>query len=389
MQVNFFSNVAKYAQCDVSNKSIISFAGTKGDSFEPSKKANSPSILRTFMNLDKNYLKQLAKIRMTHKSDILTLLFHPEICYKDTIINKLSDDACHSLNKLKMENFKQYNLVLGVLMKVKLYTKTKDGISEDYITNFVKTLMNCHPVLLQNVIDNNIPIKIYDDLCLYLGAHQATFCHGKKIVENSYDENGLQNVVFNRNIKYIEFAERALSAPITLISGAVQNTYESLPHELGHAFDHYNGTKLGLTPQDIVTVDFEKQENNIRFSPLASFSKEFDTAFFNDYMHMGEVDENNGRKFGETFEELLKNPSFNYYLGVDSGKNKNSLSKEGKETELLVFDDIKARKELFAQMVSYVTSGTVTDAEFAERIEDLFPNCLAFTKDIIQKAEKI
>lgn len=40
-------------------------------------------------------------------------------------------------------------------------------------------------------------------------------------------------------------------------------------------------------------------------------------------------------------------------------------------------------------MVSYVTSGTVTDAEFAERIEDLFPNCLAFTKDIIQKAEKI
>lgn len=388
MQINFVPNVPKHAQRDASNKSRISFAGTKGDSFESSKKVNFPSILRTFMNLDKNYLKQLEKIRITHKSDILTLLFHPEICNQDTIINKLSDDACHSLNKLKAENFKQYILVLGVLMKVKLYTKTKDGISEDYITNFVKTLMNCHPVLLQNVVDNNIPIKIYDDLCLYSGVQHAAFAQGKKIVENSYDENGLQNIVFDRNVKALEFAECAMANPITVL-GVVQNTYESLPHELGHAFDHYNGTKLGLTPQDIVTVDFEKQENNIRFFPLASFSKEFDTAFFNDYMHMGEVDENNGRKFGETFEELLKNPSFNYYLGVDLGKNKKSRPEESKKSATLVFDDIKARKELFAQMVSYVTSGTVTDAEFDERIEDLFPNCLAFTKDIIQKAEKI
>lgn len=59
----------------------------------------------------------------------------------------------------------------------------------------------------------------------------------------------------------------------------IQNTYRSLPHELAHAFDFYNRTELGYTPQNFITINLERHDVNSRFYPLVSCSKEFDEAF--------------------------------------------------------------------------------------------------------------
>ena len=105
---------------------------------------------------------------------------------------------------------------------------------------------------------------------------------------------------------------------------------------------------------------------------MPSFSKEFDNAITADLMHMFEIDEKEGKPQGQTFKELLKDNDFKYYFGVYD----NSY-------DSVCFNDVTARKELFAQMVSYVTRGKLTNKNFQARIEELFPNCLDFTRKIL------
>lgn len=40
-------------------------------------------------------------------------------------------------------------------------------------------------------------------------------------------------------------------------------------------------------------------------------------------------------------------------------------------------------------MMSYVSFGYVTNEEFNNRIEELFPNCLNFAKDVLDKAQNL
>ena len=367
-------------------KNQVSFSSTTSEFSDDEKQKSISLFLNVLSTLDKNYQNRLKELAIQKNVKPKALLLHPEICLKNPI-RVIPQEVRPVLNDLKIQNENHYNLVMKVISKIMLYTKTQTGVSEDYISNFIKKLITCSPVLLKNVIDNDIPIKIYDDVVLYLGSQQAGFAQGKKVIEGKYDKNGLHIVEMDKSYKTLQFSERALGNPIT-VWGVVQNTYESLPHELAHAFDYYNGTKLGLTAQDFITVDLEKDENNDRFSPLASFSKEFEKAFYEDFVLMGERDEQKGKPFGTTFKELLNKPNFAYYFGIDKS-NSEKNEEENKTDELPRIDDINARKELFAQMVSYVTAGYVTNIEFNKRIEELFPNCLKFTKELLERAESI
>ena len=85
---------------------------------------------------------------------------------------------------------------------------------------------------------------------------------------------------------------------------------------------------------------------------------------------MCEEDVIQGRRYGETFDSLLDDSNFDYYLGAS-----NPISPQR-------YNDIIARKELFAQMVAYVTDGKVTNDEFNRRVETLFPNSLEFARKL-------
>lgn len=394
MVVNFSTNIFKinnsynvFAKAPKNN--TVSFKALNEDKFEPSNKADN-SIAELFMSLDKKYFNAIKKYSAERNIDLTALLFDPERCPQK------------KLNMLHISNFlsdklstgtispKQGRLLFTILNNITLYEKTEEGVSQDYLAKFIETLTSCNYTLLKNIVDNKIPIAIYDDAVLYKGLSHASYCQGKKIIPNEYDVNGLPMIVIDEEKRGLKFAEKAFTKPITIL-GQVQNTYESLPHELGHAFDYCNGTKLGLSPQDCVTMDFVNKDNNLRHMPLASFSKEFDKAFFDDYVLMGKKDEQNGRAFGTTFKELLKNPNFSYYIGADPKTIKRISPKDtnGNIIRKLLFDDVTARKELFAQAISYVTAGYVTNSEFNERIEELFPNILNFAKDTINKAEEL
>ena len=88
---------------------------------------------------------------------------------------------------------------------------------------------------------------------------------------------------------------------------------------------------------------------------------------------MMDMDEKTGKNIGETFEALLNDPDFGYYLGTQEDSKNTCL-----------FNDVVARKELFAQMVSYVTTGKVSNKNFQNRIEELFPNCINFVSDLMK-----
>lgn len=363
----------------------------KNNAFQSDKSHSSKQTLGIFLklysNLNNEFLKSATdlekKLNYAPMSLFYSSCFSPKRKLEINSIKKYlqNDSLFNSLTEQKRE------LVFAVLEKIVICEKTKNGVCDEYLSNFISMLMRCHEVLLKNIIDNNIPIEIRDDAALFDDYTHASFIQNKKPTRN-IDENGIKTFAFDKDEKYLAFAQTLYLKPVT-VQNVVQNTYESLPHELAHAFDYYNGTKLNLTQQDFLTVNFNKRDNNLRFSPLPSCSKEFDKAFFDDYILMGKNDEKNGDEFGTTFDLLLKNPHFNYYLGVKSNFNqKNSSENIQKDNmQTLQFDDIVARKELFAQMIAYVTSGCVTDEEFNKRIEELFPNCLNFAREIIDKAK--
>lgn len=109
---------------------------------------------------------------------------------------------------------------------------------------------------------------------------------------------------------------------------------------------------------------------------MPSFSKEFDTAIGKDIFRMFEKDRELGLAEGTTFNSFLNNREFSYYF---ARKNENDRQ----------FDDIKARKELFAQLFSYACGSYLTGESFQERIEEIFPNGLECAKRILAEAENL
>lgn len=292
---------------------------------------------------------------------------------KKPIIDKLSVEAQEILNSLKDSDEKKFELVSSLLKRTFLLTKSKDGVSNEYITSFIRELSQIENILLQNMIDSEISIKIYDDMFLFPESSHAEYRHSKKPILKDgkplLDKFGAIEYELSPEIKEIIFAERANNQPIT-INGIEQNTYESLAHEMAHAFDYNQGRLLNLQKQDFISII--NGENFSRFIDMPSFSKEFDNAITADLMHMFEIDEKEGKPQGQTFKELLKDNDFKYYFGVYDTSD-----------DFVQFNDVTARKELFAQMVSYVTSGKLTNKNFQARIEELFPNCLDFTRKIL------
>ncbi len=292
---------------------------------------------------------------------------------KKPIIDKLSVEAQEILNSLKDSDEKKFELVSSLLKRTFLLTKSKDGVSNEYITSFIRELSQIENILLQNMIDNEISIKIYDDMFLFPESSHAEYRHSKKpILEDGkprLDKFGAIEYELSPKTKEIIFAEKANNQAIT-INGVEQNTYESLAHEMAHAFDYNQGRLLNLQKQDFISII--NGENFSRFIDMPSFSKEFDNAITADLMHMFEIDEKEGKPQGQTFKELLKDNDFKYYFGVYDTSD-----------DFVQFNDVTARKELFAQMVSYVTSGKLTNKNFQARIEELFPNCLDFTRKIL------
>ena len=308
--------------------------------------------------------------------------FIKEKCGRDlTKYDLLNLDVCptkipsemieNALASLKTDNPEKYQTVKRILNSTFIYSKTKQGISEDYIQKFIEKLSQCNDVLLKNLIDNNIPIKIYDDLVLHKGASHASYSHTKRQISNI---DGVKNYVLDNRNRCLIFTQNCAGEAIT-INGEKIDSYESLPHELAHAFDYNNGQKLNLTKQDFVSII--NGENYSRFANLPSFSKEFDNALTKDILNMFEIDKQSKIPEGQTFKSLLENKHFNYYLGTFGDIKTHS------------FSDVIARKELFAQFISYVTSGEVTDEVFQSKIKELFPNCIDFVKNIMELAKSI
>ena len=330
-----------------------------------------PNGIISDVRLDPQYILKLRKLYGRELTN-LDILNAPSL--KTTGVSRINPEIQDSLKSLQASNPQKYDLVNSVLEKTFIYSKTSQGVSDDYITRFINKLSETDDVLLKNIVDNGIPIEIYDDLILFPNKSHAQYQHGKKPVTSS--DGTIETDIFNypRYVKTIDLSKIILSERYNngdiSVNRIPQDTVESLTHELGHAFDYNNGTKLGLERQDFISVI--DGENFERFIDMPSFSKDFDSAITSDIIRMMEIDEQAGRNAGETFQKLLDDPDFGYYLGVSKGQNNN-----------FSFNDVTARKELFAQMVSYVTSGKVTNSNFQSRINELFPNCIDFVSKIM------
>ena len=315
-------------------------------------------------------------------------LLKPEFFIEKPILKKLPDEAQAFLSELQGQQPDKYKLVHSILKLTCLRTKTAEGVSDEYMVNYVKKLAECHPVLLKNIVDNKIPIRIHDNLMAFnykIGHAQYAQKQKPLIKDNKivFDENGCPMTVSDTHDKYIDLVERDYNGPIK-IQGKPQKTTDSIPHEFAHAFDYNNGKKLNFTRQDSLTVllptPFFIGDNHLRFIDMPSFSKEFDDALALDIIHMMNIDEQNGNEIGTTFKTLLKDENFKYYLGAHQDQTWNKD---------IIFDDSIARRELFAQLFSYASGAKLTNKEFENRIEELFPNGLEFCRKTLKVAENL
>ena len=342
-----------------------------------------PTGEKIVIDFDKDFVKKLSELqaqkgKQLQKQDLL----NPENYMEERFLDKLPESTYNFLSSLKETQPEKYSLVHSVLLNTQLRTKTAEGVTEEYKTNFVKTLASCHKVLLENLAENNIPIRIHDmHVAFNYEIGHAQFAQEVNFLvrNDSLDRYGLLNTEPNIKSQFINLVERDFNGPI-MKNGIPQNTVASLPHELAHAFDYNNGCKLNLTKQDMISVVIPEKDklavNNQRYKDMPSFSKEFDIAIGEDIFRMYEKDKELGLLEGTTFNNVLKDKEFTYYWGKDNEEDRQ-------------FSDIKARKELFAQLFSYVCGSPLTSKVFQEKIEEIFPNGLECAKRILIEAEKL
>lgn len=315
-------------------------------------------------------------------------LLKPEFFIEKPILKKLPDEAQVFLSEFKQQQPDKYDLVHSILKQTCLRTKTAEGVSDEYMTDYVKKLAECHSVLLKNIVDNKVPVRIHDDLMAFnykIGHAQYAQFQKPLMKDNKilFDENGCPMTISDPKGKYIDLVERDNNGPVK-IQGKEQKTTDSIPHEFAHAFDYNNGKKLNLTKQDSLTVFFPTAlfigDNHLRFVDMPSFSKEFDEALALDIIHWMKLDEQNGEECGTTFNSLLNDENFKYYFGAHKDQIWNKD---------VIFDDSIARRELFAQLFTYVSGSELTNKGFQNRIEELFPNGLEFCRKILNDAENL
>ena len=317
-----------------------------------------------FIDFDKKLIDSICKkLEQNGRKFSVQDALNPNSYIQKPIMEKLPQEAFSFLFKLSQKQPEQFKLVYSVLNKTSLRTKTHKGVSDEYITSYVKKLAMSHPILLKNIVDNKIPIMIHDDML----AFSNKVGHAQFGVIWKTD-----NTPFSQ---CLHLSERIANGPIT-VNGVPLNTIESLPHELAHAFDYNNGRKLNLTRQEENPL---RSECN-KYLDMPSFSKEFSKAITMDMIRMAEIDEKNELERGTTFKTLLSDVDFAYYLGAHKSKIGNLD---------ISFDDISAKKEMFAQLFSYATGARLTSEYFQEKVEELFPNGLAFAKQLVEEAEKL
>ena len=318
---------------------------------------------QTIVFLGKEY--ELDKEFLSHFRDENNNIDTQKFCQSGGITRKFSlvgiTKNLQSWSEIKTSNPEKYNLLSDVLKNITIHNKTAEGVSGEYKTNFLNELAQTDEVLLKTIIENNITIDIYDDNSLY-GRYQLNAETGKLEYET------ISHAAYSGGANKVIFSERCKNGEIIVNGGIIQKTFQSIAHEFGHAYDYKTSSKeLGLQGEvwgnDDTTKNADNSTNNkyFRFSDLISHSKEFDEAITKDLTRIIEIDD------GKTFDELLQDNHFAYYFG-----------KQGK-----TWDDTSGRKELFAQMVSYATTGKVSDSVFSERVEELFPTMLEFTKNVL------
>ena len=340
---------------------------------------------KIIINFDEKYIQQIL-ILFSKEGVELTAknLLNPNNCLKNPILKKLPKEANEFLSDLKEKDFQKYEMVHSVLELTELRTKTIEGVSDEYLTKFVEKLADTHSVLLKNVIDNKIPIRIHDVLAAFdYKVGHARYGNGNKALEaRPFDELYCVNRKFDENKKFIEFTERDYNGPITS-GGVVVATYNSIPHEFAHAFDYSNGQKLNFTKQDAPTIDLPQKnsigENYSRFLDNPSFSKEFDEALSLDIVNLSKIDEVQGKEEGTTFRELLTTREFISYMGA----HKTQLNKRN-----ILFNDLIMRREMFAEVFSYVAQGTFNNDKKQNVWNKYFPNTIECAKYILEQAEK-
>ena len=264
------------------------------------------------------------------------------------------------------------NLISQILSSL----HTIPGLNKNVISAFIDELMTIkNPMLLKKAINSGVVFKFG------LGSKGAVFAV-------DCDENDIPK-------------EKAI---IFSIDGEDSSSIYSLGHELGHAFDFE--TKIdenGLTqnleydltqdedgnyqktddfmPNTVsyLTLPNGKTSFSIEIDDIeqnASFSKEFEEAFYKDYVNMLDMDKTQGIEEGTTFNNLLsdwrEDSYFAYFLGAD--KNHSEISKP----HIL-------KKELFAQLAGYSAFGHTSKPEFDKKVLLYFPNTFKFVDELIKK----
>ena len=299
-------------------------------------------------------------------------IYHNSLLYKKPAISfgTQKEDAKSYISSLKIQDKEKLKLINKALEKSDIMPET----TLETIKNFINELLNIKNLnTLKKVIKGGVKFRfaLGNAPAVYVARYKKGTIAQKEIIF-SQDSNG-------------------------------DCSLHSLAHELGHAFDYETKIKKsGLTydlEYDVIKDEngnyvkskdympnstsyaLVKESNGVYCAKIigeiedcASLSKEFEQAFTKDYIRLLDLDKENGKIEGSTFQTLLSdwnlNSGFAYYLGA---------SKDKAEIE----DTSKLKKELFAQMAALVTNGSTPQKEFDKKATLYFPNTFEFVNHII------
>lgn len=277
------------------------------------------------------------------------------------------------LSQLKQNNIEHYNLVYRTINK----THYGGGINPGFVVEYVQELANIkNTKTLQKALDSNVEFAL----------NKASNCSCYLQLE---DKNGL----LKKTVHLFEHPDGT-------------TTTASLCHELGHAFDYnvpldnqelakalvprliknpngrsifcnqrmdFLGYKPNATRMSFNTIT-EETFKKPAISRNRSMSKEFLAAYQKDLKHLQTLDEKQGLKKGTTFFNLLldwnEGSYFGYYLGGKEGSKK--------------IDFPTLRKEMTAQMLSLVTCGYTSRANFDKKAIEYFPNLYEYACKLVE-----
>lgn len=256
---------------------------------------------------------------------------------------RLDDDNLKKLQKLKEKDSAKFSLVKSAIGQTMLYEKTLEGVDSEFVSSYIDELISSNTVLLKHLVENNIKVLIFDDKAFFAGINYASYSNTSFRLVSNGEKTRVKKILTEPSIR---LAQRNNGKKIQ-IRGTEVNSNNSFAHELGHMYDYCHNS--------------DKTKAN-----LVSSSDEFVSALEKDFDNITLFDTISGKKADYTLQKILNSPDFKHYLGNVSKNN----------TSDVFYNNSMARKELFAQAVSYITTGKVANTEFQRKIEILFPNIL-------------